>query len=121
MFSKILVHLVVVGQNPSNNEYSIGLSKEKDNYFTLNIDCNGEDPAVLACSLADYFIKAPPDWYSIRKQSFIAHGDKLRLIYTVTIPNNIKLKNADWLSVGQISQSNISEDDRDVIIEGLKL
>lgn len=122
MFSEVLVHLVIVGQNPSTNEYSIGLFKDDDFYSTLSKRYDGTDePALVACFLANYCINAPADWYSIRKQNFLCHGNKLRLVYTVTIPNNIKLKNSEWLSVAQVSQLVMSEEERDVIIEGLKL
>ena len=122
MHNEIYVHLVVIGKNPVNNEFSVGLVKEDGKYRTIS-GPSIQEPDVQACTFSTKHINAPPDWYEVRKRTFILSEQGVHLIYAATIPNNIKLKNdVVWCSIQSLSNSELlSEVEKDIILEGIKL
>lgn len=123
MQSKILVHLVIVGRNPSNGDYSIALVKNNDKYRSIQTSKLNDEPDATACTFAVKYINAPLDWFEIRKQTFIYSKDKIHLIYTVTLPDNIKLKNeAEWHAIASLASLDIEDEiEKDIIIAGIKI
>jgi hypothetical protein len=117
----ILLHLIIIGQNPVNGEYSIGLSFNDNKIDTINM-CLVDDADASVCKLANSIINAPQEWYEIRKKSFINKNDDTHLIYVVTVPKNIKLKNSKWFTIGELSKLEFSDEIiKDILLEGIKL
>lgn len=118
----IVIHLVIVGQNPNNNEYSIGLAGSETGLGLSTTKINlKKEPDIDACSLATKYIKAPLEWYSVRKQTFIYSDNVLRLIYIATVPNNISLIGINWYPITSLNNVKFeNEIEKDIIIEGIK-
>ncbi len=118
----IIVHLVVVGQNPVDNEYSIALMEDEAKLHTIQGKIN-KDPDYTVCKFAEQIIDAPLDWYAIRKQTFVTSEQYIHLVYVATVPKNIKLKKgAKWYSISALSSLEFACDsEKDIIIEGIKL
>jgi len=119
----IVVHLVIIGKNPLKNEYSLGLLRDLENKKVKTVQqvFKDDSPESIACNLATDSIKAPLDWYSVRKHNFVYINGNLHLIYIATIPENIKLNNVEWFSIRELDEKNIDEVERDIIIEGIKI
>jgi hypothetical protein len=118
----ISVHLIIVGKNLIDNEYSVGLKNIDGKVSTIQIELDNEAD-IIACNLAVEHIKAPLEWYEVRKQTFICLNNNLYLIYVATVPQNIKLiKEASWYSIRSLNDAKfVSEIEKDIILEGIRL
>lgn len=112
MFNEILVKLVIVGLNPAKNDYAVGIVEGK--IPSVN---STELKSVLEFS--QKFIKAPTDWYVVKKQTFLVVDKSLYLIFSAVVPHNMKLENAEWLSFDKIEY--LSDTDRQIVVEGVRL
>lgn len=110
MFNEVLVKLVIFGTNPAQNEYSVGVVEGQ--VPSIN---STELESVIAFS--QKFIKAPTDWYVVRKKTFLVVEKSLYLIYSAVVPHSMKLENAEWLSFSKID--SLSETDRQIVLEGV--
>lgn len=121
MKQNISIHLVIIGNNPADNEFSLALIETDGKIHTIQGTVDKE-PDIIACDYATKFIDAPLDWYSVRKQTFITSEDGVHLIYVVTIPINVKLKkNIKWYPIYKLNSYEFKSDiEKDVIIEGIK-
>lgn len=106
MLQKLLVNLVIIGKDLKNN-LSVALLNKAEKYVgifeepTANID-------ETAVTLAQRHIKAPLDWYELRRNTFLQQGDKLYLIYTAILPNDTSLKGCEWVKLENVP--NVVED-----------
>lgn len=109
MFSNVLIKLVIIGANPSNGEFSIVLNDE------------GIIPETRESvqELAQFYISHPPEWYSIRKQTFVEFEGNLFLIYSVCIPQNVQVKAGRWALMSDLEHLSLLE--KQVVLEGAKL
>ncbi len=104
--------LIIVGLNPANNDYSIGVVENEIPF----VDSTELKTVV---ELSQKFIKAPVDWYTISKQTFLVVDKSLYLIYSAVVPQNLTLQNAKWLSFNQVD--SLSDVDRQIVMEGVRL
>ena len=128
MQNEVVTHLVIVGKNPNDNEYSIGLAKSGEALLTIQESLPiPVDPDASVCRFAALCIDAPPDWYTIRKQTFLVDTESkngcLHLIYVATLPINIKLKHGvKWYAMSSLASLNFANEiEKDIILEGIKL
>lgn len=101
MLKNILVTLVITGKDLHNN-LSLALVKQGEGKYTLpsmTLDCVADEDAIF---LAIKHIKAPVDWYEVRRKTFLQEGDTIYLVYGVVLPNDTAIKDCEWIKIQEV-------------------
>jgi hypothetical protein len=103
MPNQILAHLVVVGVNPNDQEWAIGLSEGS----TLKVPIGGSKTIHdKALQIADDYLNVDERFLVIEPATFHQENpdDTIHLIFVIKIPQNIKLFKAEWIRASQLAE-----------------
>ncbi len=98
-----LVHLVIIGISGSSQEYLVGLSKNS----TIKVTPHPKRSIYNeAFRIADYHLNVDHRFLLLKPATFFQteHDRPIHLIYSVKVPQNLKLRDAEWVKASEMGQ-----------------
>lgn len=101
---KTLIHLVIIGISGTNQEWVVGLQ----NHSTIKVE-NASDSQTIhdtAFKLADHILNVDQRFLLLKPATFVQGlpSDPINLIFTVRVPQNIKLRDATWVKSSELGE-----------------
>lgn len=107
-----LIHLVIIGVSGTAQEWLVGLSKNS----TIKVEPSETDTVYdQAFKVADYHLNVDHRFLLLKPATFFqAAPDKpINLIYSVKVPQNIKLRDAEWVKASELG--SYCQDDNETL------
>ena len=100
---KTLIHLIPIGISGSSQEWAVGLAKGS----TIKVEVPNEQNTIhdLALTLARFHLNVDDRFLLLKPATFIQANpaEPVNLIFTVKVPMNIKLTEAQWIKSSELS------------------